>query len=390
MTRLLHVVVAPTGPPDLHTFLDQLAAALDGTGPALLPVPESGPEVALLLDALDPTQPLEDDETALVVPTSGSTGVPKGVLLTASALTASATATHDRLGGTGRWLLALPATHVAGIQVLVRSLLAETDPACLPPGPFTAEAFVSATAELGPGRRYTSLVPTQLGRLLAGGPAATQALASYDAVLVGGAAAPTGLLADARQQGARLVTTYGMSETCGGCVYDGVALDGVVVDVRDDGRIRLAGPVLARGYRLRPDLTAEAFADGWFTTSDLGRLGPDAPLTVLGRADDVIVSGGENIVPASVELALVEHPSVAEVAVVAAPDAEWGQRVVAVVRLRAGAHLTLQEAREHVAARLPRSAAPRELLLVDALPLLGSGKTDRALLQARVGGRSAP
>lgn len=370
-------------PPDLAGFVDQLRAALDGTGPALLPLPDTA-SAAATVAALRPDEPLEDDATALVVATSGSTGEAKGVLLTAAALMASAAATHERIGGPGGWLLALPPTHIAGLQVLVRSLLAGSDPVVLPPGAFMPDSFVTGTARLGPGRRYTSLVPTQLGRLLVAGAAPTDALRSYDAVLVGGAAATPGLLARAQEAGVRVLTTYGMSESSGGCVYDGTALSGVAVDVRADGRIRLAGPVLASGYRLRPDLTRAAFADGWFTTGDLGRLGPAGELTVLGRADDVIVSGGEKIVPAAVERALGEHPAVAEVAVVGAPDPEWGQRVVAVVRLQPGAQLTLQEARERVAAVLPRSAAPRELQVVDALPLLASGKTDRALLQARL------
>lgn len=370
-------------PTDLVGFVDQLRAALDGTGPALLPLADTA-SAAATVASLRPDEPLEDDATALVIATSGSTGEAKGVLLTAAALMASAAATHERIGGPGGWLLALPPTHIAGIQVLVRSLLAGTDPVVLPPGAFTPDSFVTGTARLGPARRYASLVPTQLGRLLVAGAASTQALRSYDAVLVGGAAATPGLLAQAKEAGVRVRTTYGMSESSGGCVYDGTALSGVTVDVRADGRIRLAGPVLASGYRLRPDLTRAAFADGWFTTGDLGRLGPGGELAVLGRADDVIVSGGEKIVPAAVERALGEHPAVAEVAVVGAPDPEWGQRVVAVVRLQAGAQLTLQEARDRVAAVLPRSAAPRELQVVDALPLLASGKTDRALLQARL------
>jgi O-succinylbenzoic acid--CoA ligase len=301
------------------------------------------------------------------------------VLLTAAALAASATATHDRLGGPGRWLLALPPTHIAGLQVLVRSLLAGTLPVSMPVGTFAAADLVAATAALGPGRRYVSLVPTQLRRVLDVGGEPLAALASYDAVLLGGAAASGALLAHAREAGVAVVTTYGMSETSGGCVYDGLPLDGVEVGLTDDGTIRLAGPVLASGYRLRPDLTRAAFADGWFTTSDLGVL-DGGRLTVLGRADDVLITGGEKVVPAAVEAVLGAHPAVAEVVEVGVPDPEWGQRVVAVVRLRAGASLTLEQARELVATQLPRAAAPRELRVVDVLPLLPSGKPDRAAL----------
>ncbi len=350
-------------------LLPALAAALDG-GPAV--VPQVAPEV---LAVLRPDRPLEHDDVARGVPTSGSTGEPKGVLLTAGNLRASALATADRLGGHGQWLLAIPPTHVGGLQVLVRSLLAGTTPVVLPPGPFTAASFAAATAELTGPRRCVSLVPTQLRRLLTGDGVA--ALRSYDAVLVGGAATTASLLARAREAGARVVTTYGMSETSGGCVYDGVPLDGVRVSV-DDGRVRLAGPVVARGYRLRRDLTAAAFDGDVFTTSDLGRL-EGGLLTVLGRADDVVVSGGENVAPLAVEAALETHPSVVEAAVTGVPDDEWGWRVVALVVLRGP--LTLAQARDRVAATLPRSWAPQELREVEALPLLPSGKLDRTALR---------
>ena len=361
-------------PATAAALLPALADALDGAGPAVLPLAD-GPAAAGVLSALRPDEPLEHDDTALVVPTSGSTGEPKGVLLSAANLRASATATAARLGGPAQWLLAIPPTHVGGVQVLVRSLLAGTSPVLLPDGPFTDAAFAAATALVDGPRRCTSLVPTQLRRLLT--PDGLDALRSYDAVLLGGAAAPAGLLAEVRAAGVRLVTTYGMSETSGGCVYDGVPLDGVRAEVRD-GRVRLSGPVVARGYRLRPDLTAAAFAGDTFTTDDLGRL-DGGVLRVLGRTDDVVVTGGEKVPPAAVEAALEAHPSVVEAAVHGVPDADWGQRVVAVVVLRGG--LTLAQARDHVAETLPRSWAPRELREVAALPLLASGKVDRAALR---------
>ncbi|HEV7654708.1 MAG TPA: AMP-binding protein [Mycobacteriales bacterium] len=389
-----------------------LVAALDGTGPAVLPLP-SGAEGSRLRTVLRPDLPVEVG-IALVVPTSGSTGDPKGVLLSAAALEASAAATERRLGGPGRWTLALPVTHIAGLQVVLRALRAGSPPVPVNPGPPDsapgpapdsapgpapdsapgrapdsaaaaasgggAAGFVAATEALGAGRRYTSLVPTQLRRLLAAGPAALDALRSYDAVLLGGAAPPAALLTVAREAGVNLVVTYGMSETCGGCVYDGLPLDGVTVDLDATDRIRLGGPVLARGYRLRPELTAQAFAGGRFITGDVGRLDL-ARLTVLGRADDVLVTGGEKVAPAAVEAALAEHPAVAEAAVIGVADEEWGQRVVAVVVLRDGAGLTLEEARRQVAERVSRVAAPRELRVVDALPLLPSGKLDRVALR---------
>ena len=367
----MRAVSAVAGP----ELLDALRAALDG-GEAVLPLPPDPVEAARVVAAVRPAEPLEPG-TCLVVPTSGSTGEPKGVLLSAAALRASAAASEARLVGPATWLSALPPTHIGGLQVLVRSLLAGTTPVALPPGPFTAEAFETGTRALPSGRRCTSLVPTQLRRLL-DGPLA--ALRSYDVVLLGGAAAPPALLERARDAGVRVVMTYGMSETSGGCVYDGVPLDGV--DVAVDGRVRLRGPVLASGYRLRPDLTAAAFRDGWYTTGDVGELAPDGRLVVHGRADDVVVTGGEKVAPAAVEAALGTHPAVVEVAVVGVPDDEWGQRVVAVVVLRAP--LTLAQAREHVAARLPRAAAPRALHELEALPLLPSGKVDRTALRSSV------
>lgn len=358
-------------------LLPALAKALAGAGPAVLPLPA---DPARVLAACRPDEPLEHDDVALVVPTSGSTGEPKGVLLTAASLRASAEATQQRLGGPGQWLLAIPPTHIGGLQVLVRSLLAGTEPVVLGAEPFTAEGFTAATARLTAPRRYVSLVPTQLGRLMRSG--GIDALRAYDAVLVGGAAASAPLVSAVHAAGVRVVRTYGMSETSGGCVYDGTALDGVAVSVDDDGRIQLSGPVVARGYRLRPELTAQAFSGEHFRTSDLGRWRPDGRLEVLGRADDVIVTGGEKVAPAAVVARLEQHPAVVEVAVVGVPDEEWGQRVVAVVVL--SAELTLAQTREHVAQCLPRAYAPRELRVMRSLPRLPSGKIDAAALSAQL------
>lgn len=359
--RHLRAVPAVPGP----ELSAALLSALDG-GPAVLPVPTDPAEAARVLAVLRPDEPLEDDDVCLVVPTSGSSGVPKGVLLTAANLRASAEATLERLGGPGRWLLALPVTHIGGLQVLLRSLAQGEEPV-------TGE-FAKAARLLGGERRYCSLVPTQLRRLLV---AAPEALATFDAVLLGGAAAAPALLAQARTAGVHVVTTYGMSETSGGCVYDGIPLSGVRVEVTD--RIVLGGPMVARGYRLRPDLTAAAFDGDRFTTADVGELGPDG-LVVIGRADGLINTGGEKVAPTAVEAALSEHPAVADVAVIGVPDPEWGTRVVAVVVLCHGATLTLQEARVHVTSRVGAVAAPRELRVLDDLPLLPGGKVDRAAL----------
>ncbi|MCG2800644.1 MAG: o-succinylbenzoate--CoA ligase [Cellulomonas sp.] len=353
-------------------LLAALPAALDGTGPAVR-VGGDGDG--------DGHRASVPDEVALVVRTSGSTGAPRDVGLTAQALTASATATARRLGGPGRWLLALPTDHVAGAQVLIRSVLAGTNPVVMGSGPFRAGVFVDATRQLdGPAPRYTSLVPTQLVRLLED-PAATAALRGFDAVLVGGAALAPALQRRALDAGVPAVTTYGATETCGGAVYDGRPLPGVRVAVGPDERVRIAGPVLAHGYLDRPDLDAGTFveADGerWFVTSDLGRLDPDGRLHVLGRADDVLVTGGVNVAPAAVEAVVATLPGVQEVCVVGLGDEQWGQAVTAVVVPRAGRPPDLADLRSATTAALGTAAAPRHLVLVDALPLRGPGKPDR-------------
>jgi O-succinylbenzoic acid--CoA ligase len=230
------------------------------------------------------------------------------------------------------------------------------------------------------GRRYTALVPTQLRRYLADEP---DALRAFAAVLVGGAATDPALLEQARGAGVAVVTTYGMTETAGGCVYDGRPLDGVRVRVDDDG-VRLAGPTLATGYRLDPEGTAAAFAGGWFRTRDAGTLDADGRLTVHGRLDDVVISGGVNVVPLAVEAVLREHPGVADAVVFGRPDPEWGQRVVAAVVAAPGADPGLGTLRPWVADRLGAPAAPRELHTIPAVPLLHTGKPDRRGVAAAI------
>jgi O-succinylbenzoic acid--CoA ligase len=384
--RALQALTAPTGDAVLTFLVPALAAALDGAGPALLPLPTGGTRGAVLA-ALDPAQPMERDDIALVVPTSGSTGEPKGTMLAAAALRHSARATHERLGGPGQWLLALPVTHIAGLTVIVRSLEARTRPEVVDLyGGFDVAAFGAATARMQPGvRRYTALVPTQLRRLLDTG----ADLSTYDAVLVGGAALSAELHDAARDRGVRVVTTYGMSETCGGCVYDGEPLDGVDVSVGADGLVRIGGPVVFAGYRLRPDLTAEALVDGCHVTNDLGAWSADGKLEVLGRADDVIVSGGVNVPAAMVERALTGHPDVAVCSVVGLPDAEWGERVVAVVQPVASDRApTVGDLRAYAAGRLEPAALPREVVVLGMLPMLASGKPDKSAVRSLVAART--
>jgi len=339
--------------------LDELRAALNGGDPLV-----DGP-----LDGWE-------KRAVLGVPTSGSTGEPKTVLLDAEALTTSAQATHERLGGPGTWLLALPTGHIAGVQVLVRSLVAGTTPGVLDLAKgFRAMGFAQAAGPVlaQPGRHYTALVPTQLSRLLVGeGPGLT-ALRQFDGVLIGGAATPPNLLQQARALGVQVVTTYGMSETAGGCVYDGEPLRDV--RLRTDDMIEISGPVLALGYRGSPEPFGE-----WFRTGDLGRL-RDGRLEVLGRADDVIVTGGEKVPPVLVERALATVEGVLEACVVGVPDDEWGQVVAAVVVAR-GAEPSVDDLKAAVAQAVGRAAAPKLVRFVSELPLRGPGKVDRAAVVA--------
>ncbi|WP_246540989.1 o-succinylbenzoate--CoA ligase [Mycobacterium spongiae] len=352
---------------------------LDGADSAVVPVPERDSPV---LRALRVGESIDDD-VALVVTTSGTTGSPKGAMLTAAALTASAVATHDRLGGPGSWLLALPPHHIAGLQVLVRSVVAGSTPVELDvSGGFDVTELPSAVARLGPGRRYASLVSAQLAKALDDS-AAAAALAELDAVLIGGGPAPRPVLRAAASAGIAVVRTYGMSETAGGCVYDGVPLAGVRLRVLPDARIAIGGVTLAKGYRNPVD--PDPFADpGWFHTDDVGDLDDSGVLTVAGRADDAISTGGLTVLPQLVETALCSHPAVRECAVFGLADDRLGQRVVAAVVVAAG-HLppTLDAMRAHAARTLDITAAPRELHCVTELPLRGIGKVDRSALQRR-------
>lgn len=380
--RRVEFLEVPTGPA-LVAVLPRLAAALAGEGPALAPVAAGDAEGMARLGAafgiggdLGSGEDDPDDPTVLVIATSGSTGPPKGSLLPRSALVASAAATAARLGPPGSWLLTLPAQHIAGLQVMLRSLATGAAPFLLDTGkPFTATAFLDSAVRLPAGPRYVSLVPTQLQRLIQDS-AAVAVLAGFTAVLVGGAATPEPLLRRAREAGVPVVTTYGMSETCGGCVYDGRPLDGVQAELDPDGRILLRGPVVGRGYRLLPGHPAFA-GRSTFRTDDLGGW-TDGRLQVLGRIDDVLISGGIKIAPAVLEAAAGRAPGVAEVLVVGVPDDEWGQLAVAVVVPAPGPVVTLDALRQACAAAgIAREQHPRALVLLEELPLRGPGKPDR-------------
>jgi O-succinylbenzoic acid--CoA ligase len=367
-----------------------LERVLDGRDPALVAVPaDNDPALHALRVGLRVGDAI-DDEVALVAVTSGtSRTAPKGALLTAAALTASASATHDRLGGPGSWLLALPPYHIAGLQVLVRSVLAGSVPVELDvtnaSRGFDVTELPGAVRRLGTGRRYTSLVAAQLAKALSD-PAAAAALAELDAVLLGGGPGPRPILDAAAAAGIAVVRTYGMSETAGGCVYDGVPLAGVVLRVPADGRIVIGGATLAKGYRnpIDPDPFAEP---GWFRTDDLGAVNEAGVLTVLGRADDAISTGGLTVLPQPVEAALGTHPAIGDCAVFGLADDRLGQRVVAAIVVRDGSEApTLEALRTHVARTLDATAAPRELHIVEALPRRGIGKVDRMALVRRFAG----
>ncbi|MEQ4722632.1 AMP-binding protein [Nonomuraea sp. B19D2] len=374
--RPLHAIVQPPGPALFRAVRD----ALSGAGPAVLPLTPGQSESAVA--ALRPTHvngvPQSDGtgvpaDVAVVIATSGSTGAPKGVLLSATALRASAAASLRRLEAAKgeRWLCCLPVAHVSGLQVLVRALLSDSEP--------IVHAGFDPHEVLRSGADHVSLVPTQLHRLVELG----ADLSVFRTILLGGAAPRPGLLEQARDLGARVVTTYGMSETCGGCVYDGQPLYNVDLKIGEDGLIRIAGPVLFSGYRFgEPDDDTGPFDGGWFRTSDLGEL-TGGRLRVLGRADDVINTGGEKVVAAAVVAVLATHHEVADVAVVGTPDPEWGELVTAVVvPANPDTPPALSQLRAYCRDRLPPHAAPRDLRLVPQLPLLPNGKTDLVRLRA--------
>jgi len=387
----MHAVLV-SGVAGAARLLPPLASALDGTGPAILPLDASlpAPRLKELLDAFSPAAVTGPDgdtthrsggkgvpaDTAVVIGTSGSTGEPKGVELSAAALLGSARASLARCGARpgDRWLVCLPVTHVAGLQVLVRSLASETEPVIAP----AADAASLAAS----GCAHVSIVPTQLIRLMST-EAGAAALAAFTSVLVGGAAPSASLIGEARAAGVPVMTTYGMSETCGGCVYDGVPLAGVSVRAGDDGRLRISGPVLMNRYHGRPDLTRAALVSGEFVTTDLG-LVANGRVVVRGRADDVINTGGHKVVPGEVADAVQACPGIREVVVVGRPDPEWGERVTAVVvPADPSDPPSLELVRKHVRERLPRYACPSELVLTDAIPVLPSGKPDLAKLRQR-------
>ncbi|MGC5172691.1 AMP-binding protein [Micromonospora sp. DT81.3] len=383
----------PVAGDDPRDLLRALRAALNGGGPA----------VGLgMLGAQAAAPPEVPAGTAVVVATSGSTGTPKNVALSRNALTASALATAERIGE-GSWLLALPASYVAGLQVLVRSLVQGREPALLS-GTFSAQAFTAAALTMASsdgGIRiptFTSLVPAQLTLLLDAAEhesAVRAALRSFSAVLVGGQALPPVVLERATLAGVRVVRTYGSTETSGGCVYDGVPLSGVRVREKG-GELQIAGPTLADGYLGDEGLTDAAFPRDpdrtrWYRTGDAGIV-EDGVVRVRGRIDNVIVSGGINVSLDRVERIVRAVPGLEAAVVIGVPDPKWGEASVVVAprgeALRRSESTQLQEARDAVAADVGPHARPGRLVLVDRLDTLPSGKPDREAIRRAVAGLS--
>jgi o-succinylbenzoate---CoA ligase len=379
-TSLVAVSAAGPGLAPLRTVdPSEVAAALAdslGGGQPIATLPADPIERARAIAMLQPDQPVVETDAAVVVATSGSTGAPKGVVLSRAAIRASAEATHSRLGGVGDWALALPTHYVAGLMVLARACLGGTRTVPVRSDLRNLQEAAGMLSE----RRYISLVPAQLDRALHHGEVIA-ALTSFSTVLVGGGPTEAGLVQRARAAGIRVVTTYGMSETCGGCVYDGEPLQGVAVDLADDGRILIRSAALFAGYRLRPDLTAEAVVDGRLHTQDRGYWDAGR-LVVLGRTDDMVITGGHKVDLADVEQCVqrwaADHG--ARGAVLGIPDQVWGTTIVAVSDLP-GSLADLQAA---VRESLPTYALPRELIYLDQLPWLASGKPDRLAIRSMI------
>jgi o-succinylbenzoate---CoA ligase len=379
-TNLVAVSAAGPGLARLRTVdPSEVAAALAdslGGGQPIATLPGDPITRARAIAMLQPDQPVVETDAAVVVATSGSTGAPKGVVLSRAAIRASAEATHSRLGGAGDWALALPTNYVAGLMVIARACLGGTRTVPVRSDLRNLQEAAGMLSE----RRYISLVPAQLDRALRHGEVIA-ALTSFSAVLVGGGPTEVGLVQRARAAGIRVVPTYGMSETCGGCVYDGEPLRGVAVDLANDGRILIKSAALFAGYRLRPDLTAEAVVDGRLHTQDRGYFDAGR-LVVLGRTDDIVITGGHKVDLADVEQSVqrwaADHG--ARGAVLGITDQVWGTTIIAVSDLP-GSLADLQAA---VRESLPTYALPRELIYLDQLPWLASGKPDRLAIKSMI------
>lgn len=402
--RQLTRITVDAGSDGVLNLAAQIPDAINGSGPAITPMP-SGPAGyrQSLMDAIRPNDsqaPLESDEVAVVLASSGSTGIPRGILLSGSNLIDACHATDTYLGGPARWVLAIPTHHVGGFQLLVRAHLSGIPVIPLDSvggrNKFSPIDFMEATelarnvsdADGAPLR--VSLVPTQLARILDCGPGAAASLASYDTILLGGAAASPGLIARAKAVGAKVVTTYGMTETTGGCVYDGKPLPGTTIRIVNPdplgvGQIAISGPTIAHGYRLLPDDTNTVFVDGELLTADNGYLHEDGSLVVTGRSDDVVQVGGISVPVSRVEALVASLPDISEAIVVGISDETWGTKICAIVVAHPDSPLTAGDREEVtvnvVAEQLGPEARPRLVIELDQLPTLPSTKVDRVKLR---------
>jgi O-succinylbenzoic acid--CoA ligase len=404
VARPLIRIPVPPGPAGLVALELPLRAALDGSGPAIVPIPVAGLTVSTqfvqqVLDATrpdDPGAPLEAEDIAVVMPTSGSTGRPRGVLHTGASLHALSDAVNG--GGTPQWIAALPLTSMGGFNVVLRAWHCGVEPIVLPSvggaAAFTPEAFAGAVQQAR-GRSTdvrVSLVAAQLRRLLADD-AGVEALGACRQILVGAGPVPGATLQAAAEAGITITRTYGATETAGGCVYQGRPLPGVRIRIDgaagadDDGEVVIDGPMLARGYRLQPGPTAEAFTPAGYRTGDLGRLA-DGLLEITGRMDDVVIVAGVNVSVGAVESVIADLPDIANCAVVSfiGPTGEAELAVLAVPREPTGVRGTDRPAadriRNAVRQRLGGPAVPRWIALADALPCLPNGKADRQAIAA--------
>lgn len=365
-------------PADRRGALAALRTRLFENGPAVFPVSHPGDAVPAVVPAT----------TALVIQTSGSTGRPKRVALSEAALRASAQATDAALGGPGQWLVCLSPAFVAGSQQLVRSLLAGTEPVAGPLDGFDPAVFTAAVAEMTADRRYSALVPAQLSRLADAGEHDDDiraAVAGLDAILIGGQALPQTVAARARALGYRIIRTYGSSETATGCVYDGRPVGHTRLRTVD-GVLEISGPTLAEGYLGDQDATAAAFhvEEGvrWFRTGDRAEIAADGALRILGRADNVLISGGIKVSLDRVEAVVRELRGFAGAVVVGAPSEQWGEVPVVVVAGEPAASALLDLVRERVGEALGPAARPAAIIVLEVLPLLATGKPDRRALTA--------
>ena len=373
MPRFLHPL--PVVPQHPTSILPDLEAAIAG-GATFAPLPGGRSNTdrarADLLTATFKVGSAIDPDVALVVATSGSTGRPKGSLLTPHNLVSSADATHQALGGEGAWLLAMPGHHIAGLQVMVRSIVAGYQPEAIDvSGGFSIPAFAAAATALR--RRipsqvpcYTALVPLQLAKAL-DTLVGIDALRLFNAVLIGGGPMDPQLRHAAQELGVNIVHTYGSSETSGGLVYDGLPLPGARVKVTS-GRILLAGPMVAKGYR---NADSSCFQDGWYTTSDAGRI-VNGKLLVVGRVDTVISTGGLKLQPEEIERAMSQISGVDAACVVGLPHPRLGTEVCAAYTGTASITTILSALSDR-----PRWQLPRHMLRLESMPLTGPGKIDR-------------